>query len=118
MSRWLISDQPGPILPAALTESASDPTVTTAQSPPGPPLLQTLWIGFRHILPAGVDHLMFLLSLVLLCQSLRSLVLLVTAFTIGHCLTRHRLALEATGAGRVFAVYWPARFNSALVREP
>lgn len=94
MSRWLISDQLGPMLPAALTGSPEAPTATMAQSQPGPPLLQTLWVGFRHILPAGIDHLMFLLSLVLLCQSLRSLVLLVTAFTIGHCLTLAIAALR------------------------
>ncbi len=94
ISRWLISDQPGPILPA-LQSTGSDPTIVMGtQADPGPPLHQTLWIGFRHILPGGVDHLMFLLSLLLLCRSLRTLVWLVSAFTVGHCLTLAIAALR------------------------
>ena len=43
-------------------------------------------IGITHIL-SGVDHLVFLLGLLLLTNRLRDIVLVVTGFTIGHSLT-------------------------------
>ena len=53
-------------------------------------LLQTFFryshIGITHIL-SGVDHLVFLLGLLLLTNRLRDVVLVVTGFTIGHSLT-------------------------------
>ncbi len=45
-----------------------------------------LVLGFGHIL-SGIDHLMFVLALLLLVTGLRRLVLTVTAFTIAHSLT-------------------------------
>jgi len=44
-------------------------------------------LGFRHILPLGVDHILFVLGLYLLNTSLRSLLAQVTAFTIAHSVT-------------------------------
>jgi len=43
-------------------------------------------LGFFHIL-SGLDHLVFLLVLLLLCTSLKQLVLAATGFTIGHSVT-------------------------------
>jgi hypothetical protein len=43
-------------------------------------------LGFRHILD-GTDHLLFLLCLVIPFRRLRTLVLIVTAFTIAHSVT-------------------------------
>jgi len=51
-------------------------------------------LGLDHIL-TGYDHLAFLLALVLISPLIRTLVLLVTGFTIGHSLS---LALAAMGA--------------------
>ncbi|MGI9589954.1 MAG: HupE/UreJ family protein [Myxococcota bacterium] len=45
-----------------------------------------LGLGFRHILE-GLDHLLFVLALVLLVSPIRRLVWTVTAFTIGHSIT-------------------------------
>jgi hydrogenase/urease accessory protein HupE len=45
-----------------------------------------LELGFRHIL-GGLDHLLFVLGLVLLVSSRRMLVWTVTAFTAGHSVT-------------------------------
>ena len=45
-----------------------------------------LQLGFRHIL-SGADHLLLLLGLLLLADSVRGLLLTVTAFTVGHSLT-------------------------------
>ncbi|WP_248928081.1 HupE/UreJ family protein [Paenibacillus hamazuiensis] len=49
--------------------------------------------GLKHIL-GGYDHLLFLLSLVLVAQKLKEIVKIVTAFTIAHSIT---LFLAATG---------------------
>lgn len=54
--------------------------------------IQYLELGFIHILE-GLDHLVFLLALLLLCKSLRSLIFAATGFTIGHSVT---LALAAS----------------------
>lgn len=45
-----------------------------------------LVLGFKHILE-GIDHLMFVLALLILVKGLRRLVLTVTAFTLAHSLT-------------------------------
>jgi hydrogenase/urease accessory protein HupE len=64
--------------------------------------LQTGWqvfggyipIGFDHILPQGLDHILFVLGLFLLAARLRPLLWQVTAFTAAHTVT---LALGALG---------------------
>ena len=45
-----------------------------------------LLLGFKHILD-GIDHLMFVLALLILVNGMRRLVLTVTAFTLAHSLT-------------------------------
>jgi hypothetical protein len=65
------------------------------------PLLRFLVQGFRHILD-GADHLLFLLCLVLpFYRDIRALVVIVTAFTIGHSVT-----LIAAGLGLAPASLW------------
>lgn len=57
-------------------------------------ILQTyIGFGFEHIL-IGVDHIAFLLALLLLGGSWRHLLLVVTGFTLGHSIT---LSLSALG---------------------
>jgi hypothetical protein len=58
-------------------------------------------MGTMHIF-TGVDHMSFLLGLVLISRRLRDLVFVVTGFTIGHSLT---LALAVTGVLRPHAEY-------------
>src|SRR6202789_2153710 len=58
-------------------------------------------LGMMHIF-TGVDHMSFLLGLVLISRRLRDLVFVVTGFTIGHSLT---LALAVTGVLRPHAEY-------------
>jgi hypothetical protein len=48
---------------------------------------QYLWLGYTHILPKGVDHILFVLGLFLLSPRLRTMLLQVTAFTIAHSIT-------------------------------
>lgn len=59
---------------------------------------QYLGLGFTHILPRGLDHILFVLGLFLLSTRLKPLLLQVTAFTAAHTLT---LALTIYG---VFAL--------------
>jgi hydrogenase/urease accessory protein HupE len=58
--------------------------------PARPSRLAVLWtyfqLGVEHIL-TGVDHLLFLLCLVLLVRDLRMLLATVTAFTVAHSIT-------------------------------
>ncbi len=58
-------------------------------------------MGILHIF-TGVDHMSFLLGLVLISRRLRDVVFVVTGFTIGHSLT---LALAVTGVLRPHAEY-------------
>lgn len=51
-------------------------------------------IGFEHIVPKGLDHILFVLGLYLLSPALRPLLYQVTAFTVAHSIT---LALALYG---------------------
>lgn len=63
---------------------------------------QTIWdviilyleLGFTHILPKGLDHILFVIALFLASSRLRDLVWQVSAFTIAHTIT---LALAILG---------------------
>lgn len=54
--------------------------------------------GFLHVLPEGLDHILFVLGLFLLSRSWKPVLTQVTAFTLAHSLT---LALAAAGMVRV-----------------
>lgn len=58
-------------------------------------------MGMHHIF-TGVDHMSFLLGLVLIARRLRDLVFVVTGFTLGHSIT---LALAVTGVIRPHAEF-------------
>jgi hypothetical protein len=58
--------------------------------------LDFLKMGMKHIF-TGVDHMSFMLGLVLISRRVRDLLFVVTGFTIGHSLT---LALAVTGTLR------------------
>lgn len=63
--------------------------------------LEFVAMGIMHIF-TGVDHMAFLVGLVLISRSVRDLVFVVTGFTIGHSLT---LALAVTGVIRPHAEF-------------
>jgi hypothetical protein len=46
-----------------------------------------LVLGFKHILPLGFDHILFVLSLFLLSPKLKPIILQSTAFTVAHSVT-------------------------------
>ncbi len=56
--------------------------------------LQYLALGFTHIIPKGLDHILFVLGLLLMTRRVRPLLAQVTAFTIAHSMT---LALSVYG---------------------
>ena len=55
---------------------------------------QYLWLGYTHILPKGLDHILFVLGIFLLSPRWQTLLLQVTAFTVAHSIT---LALSIYG---------------------
>ena len=64
----------------------------------GETALRYLRLGFRHIVPEGMDHMLFVLGLFLLSARLRPLLLQVSAFTLAHTAT---LALSTLGVVRL-----------------
>ncbi len=51
-------------------------------------------LGFKHIIPKGWDHILFVLALFLLSPKLRPLVLQVSIFTLAHTITLFLGALD------------------------
>lgn len=65
----------------------TQPTFTVTASPgPGEVALAYFVLGVEHIL-GGIDHLLFVLALLLLVHNLKRLALTITAFTIAHSMT-------------------------------
>ncbi len=67
-------------------------------TPPAASMAETisryLVIGYQHIIPMGIDHILFVLGLVLSTTKLRALIWQVSAFTLAHSAT---LALATLG---------------------
>jgi len=68
---------------------------------------QYLVLGFEHILPRGLDHILFVLGLFLLSPRMRPLLWQVTAFTIAHSVTLALAMYEV--------VSLPARFVESMI---
>jgi hypothetical protein len=49
--------------------------------------LRYIGVGFDHIIPKGLDHILFVLGLFFLSMHLRPLILQVTVFTVAHTIT-------------------------------
>jgi hypothetical protein len=60
----------------------------------GATFLSYLKQGFEHILPEGLDHILFVLGLFLLCRAWKPILIQVTTFTAAHTIT---LALATLG---------------------
>jgi hydrogenase/urease accessory protein HupE len=69
-------------------------------------LLAFLMLGVEHIL-TGYDHLLFLFALLVVCRDLRSILTVITCFTIAHSIT---LALSTLDVVRL-----PARIVEPLI---
>jgi hypothetical protein len=78
VTQWLDADAP------------SQPFLLNGNRPPRTRLgivAQYLTLGFDHIVPQGLDHILFVLGLFLLATGLKPLLVQVTAFTVAHSVT-------------------------------
>jgi hydrogenase/urease accessory protein HupE len=72
------------------------PITAEAEAPGTPPLpgfRSYLRLGVEHIL-TGVDHLLFLLGLLVVCRRFRTVAAIVTCFTVAHSVTLALAALD------------------------
>jgi hydrogenase/urease accessory protein HupE len=76
--QWLRKDQPS--TPFSLLE-------VFTQRPLHQVIIEYIVIGFEHILPKGLDHILFILGIFLLNTQFKPLVQQVTLFTIAHTIT-------------------------------
>ena len=67
--------------------SANIPVVGTASEPFFQTLISFIGTGFEHIVPLGLDHILFVVGLFLLSAHWRPLLWQVTSFTIAHSIT-------------------------------
>ena len=77
--------QPGETSPAFDVSIQEEPS--KAPSSRLQAFAQFVAMGFKHILPEGLDHILFVLGLFLLSARWRSLLAQVTAFTLAHSVT-------------------------------
>ena len=67
---------------------------TAAQTDALSVFLNYIVIGFEHIIPKGLDHILFVLGLFFLSMRFKPILLQVTAFTIAHSVTLALATLE------------------------
>lgn len=96
--QWLRKDQHSE--PFSLTEVFTEKPVSSV-------IKTYLVAGFEHILPLGMDHILFILGIYLLSQKLRPLLWQVTMFTVAHTIT---LGLSMAGV-----IELPARIVEPLI---
>lgn len=92
--------RPGQDDPFDSTFILAGDTASIALGPDAPPrsamqtLYEYIYVGFDHIIPKGLDHILFVIGLFLLNSRLGPLLWQVTTFTLAHSVT---LALAALG---------------------
>ncbi|EBA10895.1 hypothetical protein RCCS2_00397 [Roseobacter sp. CCS2] len=69
-------------------------------------------VGFDHIVPKGLDHILFVLGLFFLAARLRPLILQVSLFTVAHTIT---LALAALGYTQFMDTFTQDQFGIAFI---
>jgi hydrogenase/urease accessory protein HupE len=62
------------------------PTVEAQTAEPPPTFWGFVWLGVQHIW-TGYDHMLFLFALLVVCRSFRSIVAIISCFTLAHSLT-------------------------------
>ena len=83
--QWMRTDEPSQ--PFSLNEVFAKRPVTDV-------IIDYISVGFEHIVPAGMDHILFILGIFLLSTRLKPLLWQVTMFTVAHTIT---LGLAASG---------------------
>jgi hypothetical protein len=81
INRWLVTDQKSPVLSGENKVMATEEPVTMAS------VFPMIRNGFQHVLPSGVDHLLFLVGLSWLIVGIKRLIAVVSIFTIAHCVS-------------------------------
>lgn len=74
---WMQADEVSP--PISLLQPAVESTISIVSS--------AILLGFSHIVPKGLDHVLFILGLFLLTPRVRALLLQVSVFTMAHTVT-------------------------------
>jgi hypothetical protein len=77
---WRWAEGGGPVLTVPLLHAPPPPTRSEV-------IRQYLALGFTHILPKGLDHILFVLGLFLLSMKPLTILKQVTAFTVAHSIT-------------------------------
>lgn len=77
-TQWLEADAQSPFFPVFIDIQPP----TTFQI-----VTQYLTLGFRHIVPEGLDHILFVLGIFLLTTELKPMLVQVTSFTVAHSVT-------------------------------
>lgn len=86
--------------PSASTTASSTPASAATPAAPADQIgivgvsLRYLSLGFRHIIPEGTDHCLFVLGLFLLSPRVKPVLWQITAFTAAHTLTLMLTALH------------------------
>ena len=96
--QWLKNDASSE--PLSLTE-------VIARKPVYKTIVNYIILGFEHILPKGLDHILFILGLFLFSTAIRPLLLQVTMFTVAHTIT---LGLAMNGL-----IHLPANIVEPLI---
>ena len=78
----------------------------SAEATNAPTFFGFVWLGIEHIW-IGYDHLLFLFALLVVCRSFRSIVAIITCFTLAHSLTLALATFEV--------VTLPSRFVEAAI---
>ena len=76
-----------PLLCLPLAAGAHTVDYQLAQMPQSDVFRQYLQLGFTHILPLGLDHILFVLGIFFLGNRMRTVLWQATAFTIAHSIT-------------------------------
>ena len=81
ISRWLVTDQKSPVLSGENLVAANEEATTMAS------VFPMIRKGFEHVLPGGIDHLLFLVGLSWLIVGIKRLIAVVSIFTFAHCVS-------------------------------
>jgi hydrogenase/urease accessory protein HupE len=83
-------DAPGRVDTSLQSSDAGDRAIATVS---GHSFIAFLGLGIEHIL-TGYDHLLFLFGLLVVCSNLRSILTVISCFTVAHSITLALAALE------------------------
>jgi hypothetical protein len=115
------AEESSPAIPQSERQAKPPPSLSAT-------LLQAVRLGYRHIIPRGLDHILFVCGLFFAARRLRPLLVQVTAFTAAHSITLGLAMCGLVGGGPVYAhsveviiamsIAWIAWENIWLRREP